>query len=82
MNSILVQILLFVILLTGFTDSEREISQNAILSQQKRISNSQDDIDDDEIEDAGPGNHDFSFVSYNGVAHFLVYQFPVRKREK
>ena len=50
-------------LFTGFTDSEREISQNAILSQQKRISNSQDDIDDDEIEDAGPGNDDFSFVT-------------------
>ena len=45
---------------TGFTDSEREISQNAILSQQKRISNSQDDIDDDEIEDAGPGKDNFS----------------------
>ena len=57
MNSILL------LLFTGFTDSEREISQNAILSQQKRISNSQDDIDDDEIEDAGPGNDNFSFVT-------------------
>ena len=57
MNSILL------LLFTGFTDSEREISQNAILSQQKRISNSQDDIDDDEIEDAGPGNDNFSLCN-------------------
>ena len=57
MNSILL------LLFTGFTDSEREISQNAILSQQKRISNSQDDIDDDEIEDAGPGNDNISLCN-------------------
>ena len=59
MNSIpvLLKVYYCIVILPGFTDSEREISQNAILSQQKRISNSQDDIDDDENEDAGPGKN-------------------------
>ena len=48
------------LLFSGFTDKEREISQNAILSQQK-ISNSQNDIDEEDIEDAGPGIIFFDF---------------------